>query len=255
MEPVKILIVEDDGIIASTMKAALEKQGYIVTGIADSGELALEMVKDIVPGLVVMDIHLAGNFDGITTARTMKRLYPVPVIFITSNNDIEVFRTAKEVFPENYLVKPFSDRELIHAVELGLKNFMPEKDMPGGLEPEIDYLFIPAPDGGKVKLPFKEILYIESDRAYSNIYTANPLKSKSGEALKNPIKVSVNTTQLELQLNYKPIFRINKSTLVNTDKVDRITSASVFIGKEEIGIGAKFYTEALKKIFKLLKFE
>jgi PAS domain S-box-containing protein len=120
MPQASIFIVEDALIEAEDIRHTLEKQGYSVTGIARTGESVLETLKGIRPDLILMDIHLAGTMDGIDTADRIRILYNIPVIFLTAHADETTLERAKVTEPNGYVLKPFDERELHSAIEMGL---------------------------------------------------------------------------------------------------------------------------------------
>jgi CheY-like chemotaxis protein len=120
MEKPAIFIVEDEAIVANDLKETLKSLGYDVPGIAKSGELALEKVKEIRPDLVLMDIHLAGKMDGVETAGTIHNLYDIPVIYLTAYADKALLDRAKITEPYGYVIKPYDERELHSIIEMAL---------------------------------------------------------------------------------------------------------------------------------------
>ena len=108
----KILIVEDDFIVAIDLKLHLEKMGYNVLDITDNGNDALNKTRETNPDLILMDIHLKGNIDGIDTAQKITDLYHVPVIYLTGYNDKNTRKRANTTEPFGYIVKPFEDNEI-----------------------------------------------------------------------------------------------------------------------------------------------
>jgi PAS domain S-box-containing protein len=116
----RILIVEDEGIVAEDIADSLSSMGYVVVAIAPSGERAIEMADDFGPDLVLMDIRLAGAMDGIEAARRIRRDRDVPVIYLTAHSDKEITRRAKETEPFGYIIKPFKAPELRCAIEIAL---------------------------------------------------------------------------------------------------------------------------------------
>jgi len=120
MPPASVFIVEDELIEAEDIRLTLEKQGYTVAGIARSGESALESLDAARPEIVLMDIHLAGTMDGIETADRVRTCYGIPVIFLTSYADEVTLGRAKITEPYGYVLKPFDERELHLAIEMGI---------------------------------------------------------------------------------------------------------------------------------------
>ena len=113
MEAHKILIVEDENIVALDMSRRLTKLGYNVIGTAASGKRALELVDKRGPNIVLMDIHIKGAQDGIEVAQDISLLYRIPVIFLTAYSEDTTLNRARESEPYGYLLKPFSERESI----------------------------------------------------------------------------------------------------------------------------------------------
>jgi len=123
MAPVpRILIVEDDDIIASIISSMLERKGYRVVGRVASGEKAIMKSAELEPDLVMMDIKLCGEMDGVTAARYIFQLFHCSIIFLTAMCDDALLDQAKGAQPLGFILKPFSDRELISNVELCLYN-------------------------------------------------------------------------------------------------------------------------------------
>jgi PAS domain S-box-containing protein len=113
-----ILIVEDEAIVAYDIKETLKSLGYDVTGIAKSGENALEKVIELSPDLVLMDIHLATTMDGIEAAGKIHILFDIPVIYLTAYADKALLDRAKITEPYGYIIKPYDKRELQSAIEM-----------------------------------------------------------------------------------------------------------------------------------------
>ncbi|MDO5836865.1 MAG: methanogen output domain 1-containing protein [Methanobacterium sp.] len=120
MSEVKILIVEDESIVAMDIKHRAEGLGYEVTAITPSGEEALEHVAGTRPDLVLMDIVLKGEMDGIEAAQKIRDSYDIPVVYLTAYSDERTLKRAKITEPFGYIIKPFEDRELHSAVEVAL---------------------------------------------------------------------------------------------------------------------------------------
>jgi signal transduction histidine kinase len=120
MSPAKILIVEDEGLIANDIAFQLRRSGYNVLAIASSGEGALHLLQKMQPDLVLMDIRLRGDLDGIDTASRVRSEYRLPVIFLTSHADAETLARAKQVTPSGYVVKPFRQVNLCSAIEMAI---------------------------------------------------------------------------------------------------------------------------------------
>jgi diguanylate cyclase (GGDEF)-like protein/PAS domain S-box-containing protein len=116
----RILIVEDESIVALDLEDTLESFGYKVTGRAMSGESAIECAKLQKPDLVLMDIRLGGRIDGVDAAETIGREVGCPIIYLTATADDRTLLRAKKTTPYGYLIKPFKSLELRCAVEMAL---------------------------------------------------------------------------------------------------------------------------------------
>lgn len=114
----KILIVEDEMIIAEDISLTLQKLGYEVLDVVPTGEKACNRIAENLPDLVLMDIKLRGKIDGIETARRIIKQYDIPIVYLTANADIATYEEAKLTAPYGYLIKPFKERELHAAIEM-----------------------------------------------------------------------------------------------------------------------------------------
>ncbi|WP_414469051.1 response regulator [Methanobacterium sp. ACI-7] len=128
MPEIKILIVKDEKILAMGLKNKLEKFGYIVTGMASSGSEAIESVKKIQPDLVLMDIVLKGEMDGIDTAKFIVNLHDIPVIYLTAYADDEILARAEKTCPYGYILKPYKDNELKANIKMALYKHNAKKE-------------------------------------------------------------------------------------------------------------------------------
>jgi len=129
MDQPAIFIVEDEAIVANDIRETLKSLGYSVSGIAKSGELALEKIKETHPDLVLMDIHLAGTMDGIETAGTIHTKYGIPIIFLTAFTDSVLLERAKVTEPYGYIVKPYDERGLHSAIRMALYKYGIDKKL------------------------------------------------------------------------------------------------------------------------------
>ncbi|MDJ1180140.1 ATP-binding protein [Roseofilum sp. BLCC_M91] len=121
MSFIKILIVEDELLIAKGLARKLEKLGYEVAGIVSSGKAALEKMTEVIPDLILMDIVIKGDMDGIETTEKIRKQYNVPVIYVTAYADDETLTRAEETGSYGYLLKPFKEREVHATIKMALK--------------------------------------------------------------------------------------------------------------------------------------
>jgi PAS domain S-box-containing protein len=119
----RILIVEDDGIIATSVQRMLTEMGYATIDPVSTGEAAIDSVRINNPSLVLMDIKLAGEIDGITSAERIKEYSDVPIIYLTAFNGESTLAKAKITAPYGYLIKPVTDRELRASIEMASSRY------------------------------------------------------------------------------------------------------------------------------------
>ncbi len=112
MTETQIVIVEDESIVAEHIRRYLQKMGYSVSSVAYSGEKAIAEVEKKSPDLVLMDIVLQGEMDGIETARQIRSRFNIPVVYLTAYSDEKILERAKITEPFGYVIKPFYEREL-----------------------------------------------------------------------------------------------------------------------------------------------
>ena len=123
----KILIVEDEAISALDLQSRLQNRGFLVPEIAFTGEEAIRKSAEVRPDLVLMDIMLPGDIDGITAAEQIKSRFDIPVIYVTAYADEATLQRAKITEPFGYIIKPFQERELAIAIEMALYKHKMEK--------------------------------------------------------------------------------------------------------------------------------
>jgi PAS domain S-box-containing protein len=116
----KILVVEDEFITASALKVTLNRMGYDVVGMADTGEKAISNAEQLKPNLVLMDIILKGEMNGITAADIIRQRYNIPVIYLTGQSDDTTIAHALESEPFGYIIKPFEEKNLKTSIMMAL---------------------------------------------------------------------------------------------------------------------------------------
>nr|WP_321351458.1 response regulator [uncultured Methanoregula sp.] len=152
--PPRIFIVEDEAIVASDIKETLISLGYRVEGIAKTGESAVEKVSELLPDLVLMDIHLAGKMDGIEASGRIHEEQNIPVIFLTAYADRALLDRAKKTEPYGYIIKPYDERGIQSAIEMALYKHRMEQRLRESEETTRamvnatrDYLYLIGTDG------------------------------------------------------------------------------------------------------------
>jgi len=179
----KILIVEDNFEIAEIVAILLERDGHTITGIVESGEDALVSAAASVPDVVITDIGLPGEIDGIETATYISHLFRIPVIFMTGAVDQETIERANSAEPYGYLAKPFKKNELLSTVSLAVRAFelnMKAQDAGTGKMPSCVRQMCSHDEGIVITNPSGRILYI-------NPYTENLTGLSNADMLLRPL--------------------------------------------------------------------
>ena len=129
MTETKIMIVEDEYIMALELEDRLRDWGYLVSAAVSSGEEAIKKAAETELDLVLMDIHLKGNVDGVEAAEQIKARHEIPVIYMTAYSDEQTLQRAKITEPHGYILKPFEERELRILIEMALYKHQVEKEL------------------------------------------------------------------------------------------------------------------------------
>jgi CheY-like chemotaxis protein len=129
MEEIKILVVEDENIIALNIKNKLKKLGYSVPSIASTGEEAIKKADITFPDLVLMDIMLKGDMDGVEAARQIRDKFDIPIIYLTAYSDDSILERAKLTEPYGYILKPFKENDLRTSIEVAIHKHKMENEM------------------------------------------------------------------------------------------------------------------------------
>jgi response regulator NasT len=123
MAPHRIVVAEDESIVRLDLKEMLENQGYLVVGEATDGKSAVNLARELKPDLLLMDIKMPGEIDGIAAAKILAEERVAPVLLLTAFSDREFVDRARESGVMGYIVKPFGEAELVPAIEVALARF------------------------------------------------------------------------------------------------------------------------------------
>lgn len=129
VKPIRVIVVEDEAIAALDLTRRLRGLGYEVAGRAARGQQAIELAGQARPDLVLMDIHLQGDMDGIAAARRIRDQFRIPVVFLTAYSEETTLSRAKLAEPFGYVLKPFEDRELRLSIEIALYKHQAEEEI------------------------------------------------------------------------------------------------------------------------------
>lgn len=243
MKNVNILLVEGEPIFGADLKEQLQEMGYQVTGPFSEGESAITSLGESMPDLIVMDIQLTGEWDGVETARRILEKYKIPVIYLTSSADTDTFLKAKHTAPAAFMSKPFRTRDLKYTIELAIANqerwckFNKQNQRNEQNFILSDRLFIRTKDRME-RIFFDEILWIEAEDYYCRVITKE-----------NSILLTQNLGKLSEVLENRPEFiRVHRSFIVNLKHVEQIRELSIHIGVKQIPISKSSREELMSRL-------
>jgi DNA-binding LytR/AlgR family response regulator len=241
--PIRLLIVEDDMIIAANISLQLTSLGYEVTGIVPRGEEAILHVQDNPPDIVLLDINLKGKLDGIETAEQMQQHGTIPIIYLTANADEATFDRAKTTHPHAFIAKPFRQIDLQRAIELTVSRMELNLDEQSELahadsSPFMlsDRIFVRHKDR-MVKIYLDAILYVEADRNYCRIFTHD-----------KEYILATSLKTMEEKLPVQNFVRVHRSYVLNLAQVDEVAEQNVIVGGRAVPVSHTFRDELLKRI-------
>lgn len=233
----RVLIVEDEPLIADDLQLILEENEYEVVGMADNANDCIELVKNTTPDLILLDINIKGAIDGIMLAELLNKEFQIPFIFITSYTDDQTIGKVKVLNPSGFIVKPFEDREVATAVELALHNVSTETDEVNEVhEVTQENLFVKH-NSQLVKIRQEDILWAE---AYDNYCYINLPEKRY--LLPSTLKA------IEGRLDEERFVRIHRSYLVNMAQIDVIGENYVSLNGNELPVSKRHRQNLVQRI-------
>ncbi|KAA9331706.1 DNA-binding response regulator [Hymenobacter busanensis] len=249
---VQILIVEDEAVLALDLSDMLEAEGYTVIGPARTGRRALELFEQHPVDLLLCDIHIQGELDGIETARAVLAQRAVPVIYLTALGDKDTLDRALQTTPAAYMTKPATPTGLRAAIELALHTFARQLPVPAVLPAAApaereslsresilqldDHVFIKY-NHQFVRIPLCDILLLEADNTYTTLVT--PTR-------KYALRLTL-TAMLE-RLQFPQLVRVHRSHAVNIQRVESFSETEATVAGQLVPLGRQ-YKEAFLQHF------
>jgi len=223
MDNINVLIIEDTKAQSDALAKVLNSNNYNIVGIATSYKDALDLFYNNKVDIVVIDIFLNGNPDGITFAETINVVPDAsrPFVFLTSSTDRKIFERAKLTQPFSFLMKPFNELEILYAIEMAVEKFYAQNDVFLSDEEDTviskEYLFIKKGKSLK-KVLLNEIIYIEVEEKYCNIITE-----------KEKFVILISLTKILDLLDNTMFCRTHRNFIVNSEKIVEIVPADNLI--------------------------
>jgi DNA-binding LytR/AlgR family response regulator len=242
---VKLLVVEDDMIIAANISLQLTNLGYEVTGIESRGEAVVHHVEANRPDIVLLDINLRGSLDGIDTAHAIQQFWDIPIIYVTANTDAATFDRAKETRPHAFIVKPIKNVDLQRAIELVISRMeathlrLPDTAQArseNALVVLSDRIFVRHKDK-MVKIVIDDILYLEADRNYCHVFTTD-----------REYLLATTLKAMEDKLSARQFVRVHRSFVVNLRRVDEVSETHVGLAGKTIPLSHLLRDDLLQRI-------
>lgn len=247
MSKTNVLVVEDENIVSKDIQHSLKKLGYNVVGAASTGEKAITLAHEHKPDVVLMDIMLKGDMNGIETASKIKESLNIPVIYLTAYADEATLSKAKVTEPYGYIIKPFKEIDLHTSIEMALykhgkeSEVLKERDLLYSLVENKDtknFIFVKS-NSRLVKLKTEDIYFIEALKDYVVINTLNS-------------RYTIHSTMkdIERKLPGDEFIRVHRSFIVRLDKIAAIEQPNLILenDKKIIPIGGSYRDELSNRI-------
>lgn len=234
---INVLVVEDDPITAQDISETLEDFGMHVTRSVRSGEEALVAIMDDKPDVILMDINLEGELDGMETVVELNKTESIPVIYLTANSDKVTAGRAFQTNPSAFIIKPFDETNIIYAIELAFNNHLKKVfEVENSDLENNDSIFLKS--GRKFqKVMLADILYVQADGSYSHIITPSKKFSSSN-----------NLNCVWKKLTHPNFIRIHRSYLANLDNVTSFDGDYIYFGDTYIPYSKIHRTDLMKRL-------
>ena len=230
----KVLIIEDEPLIQEHLNQCLETIGYEVLNMIDNVQEAIDYLKqnnDVVD-IILMDINLNDELDGIDLANIIKAEYGIPFMFVTSYTDDKTIERAKHTGPIGYIVKPFTTEDLKSNLEIALFNY--QKEIQESITSDFIYV---KKDHELKKLCFSDITYLEANDNYCMVYT-----EEGRYLLSKTLKKTIT------KFPASKFVRVHRSYVINIDRIDSIGPNYIKINGKEIPLSESSRKELMQQI-------
>ncbi|MEO9533551.1 MAG: response regulator [Crocinitomicaceae bacterium] len=247
MPKTNVLVVEDESIVSKDIQHSLKKLGYNVVGAASTGERAFELAASEKPDIILMDIMLKGDINGIETASRVKEELQIPVIYLTAYADESTLEKAKVTEPYGYIIKPFKEVDLHTSIEMALYKFSKEKEVLKARDlfysiienkDSKDFIFVKS-KSRLVKIKTDDIYFVEALKDYVVINTLDS-------------RYTIHSTMKDIvtKLDADNFIRVHRSFIVRLDKISSIEYPNLHLenDKKVIPIGGSFKDDLIDKL-------
>ena len=247
MPKATVLVVEDESIVSKDIQYSLKKLGYEVIGSSATGAKAIELALELKPNIVLMDIMLKGDINGIEASAEIKKSLNIPIIFLTAYADENTLEKAKITEPYAYILKPFKEIDLHTSIEMALYKHgkelevIKERDFLYNIvenKESNEFIFVKS-NSKLIKLYNKDIYFVEALKDYVVINTLNS-------------RYTIHSTmkEIEKKLPDNQFVRVHRSFIIRTDKIAQIEQPNIILENDKriIPVGGSYKEMLVKKL-------
>ncbi|MDW3192402.1 MAG: response regulator [Cytophagales bacterium] len=222
----RIMTIEDDLLIAADLRMKLTGLGHEVLGNARNHDEAVELTHQTQPEIIIADIMIEGDKDGIAAISSIYESYRCPVIYLTANSENITVKRALQTHPAAFLIKPFKISEFAINIDLAVQNFQQSVDFDVVNHKITDAIFLPD-QNTYVRVLKKDILFVKADGSYVDVVTEN-----------KSYQLASNLKNFHKQFQVPHFIRVSRSYLINGNFVCRINGNIIYLqsGQKEIPI-------------------
>ena len=249
MSKINVLVVEDESIVSKDIQHSLKKLGYNIVGSSATAEKAIELAKSEHPDVVLMDIMLKGEMNGIKAADEIRKSCAIPVIFLTAYADESTLSKAKVTEPYGYILKPFKEIDLHTTIEMAIykhgreQEIVKQRDLLFSLVENKDaneqgYVFVKS-NSKLVKLKNEDIYYIEALKDYVVIHT-----------LKTRYTIHSTMKDIDAKMGKEKFVRVHRSFIFQLSRIATIEYPNLTLENidKSIPIGGSYRDDLNKRI-------
>lgn len=237
MKTTRVLIVEDNSLVAEEIAITLKKHSLEISGICSSGEDALKAFREKEPDLVLMDIELDGAMDGIETASEIMKHRSVPIIYLTDHVDDKNVKRSLNTNPANYLPKPYDEAGLIRAIQIAFHNATTSSINQSPAATREDTFLLTASQQFE-RVYYKDVLYLKAARSYCDVVTDQ-----------NTYTVCNSMNHVQEEHFRSPQFiRVHRSYVVNSKRITKVVGNVIYLNEAEINMGKEYRDDLMNSL-------
>lgn len=223
--PKSVYIVEDIAISRMSLETMLKENDYEVSGSAATAEIAWKEIQQTTTDIVLLDINLAGEKNGIWLAQQVRKYLSIPIVYLTAFGDQQTLKEVLDTKPNGYLMKPYQEATLLTTIDIAVTNFLET-----GTTPK-NFIFI-KDKLVKIKIDISDIYYVKSDGNYLEV----KLKNKTHVIRKKLL-------QFKKELPNSLFFQCHQRYLINISKIDIIKTNVIILQNEELPLSLKYKSD------------